>query len=75
MPPPLRVDDGSTAQHRDPLAGAVEAAAEGVDEGGLADARHPGDTDPARAAGVREQPDQQVLGQHPVVGPGRLDQR
>jgi len=62
-------------QHRDPVALVDELAAEGVDEGGLADAGDAGDADPPGRPGVRQQPGQHVLGEDPVVGPARLDQR
>jgi hypothetical protein len=62
-------------QHRDPVALVDELAAEGVDEGGLADAGDSGDADPDGRGGVRQQPGEHVLGEDPVVGPTRLDQR
>ena len=52
-----------------------EPAAEGVDEGGLADAGDSGDADPLGRAGVRQQPGEHVLGEDPVVRAARLDQR
>ncbi len=61
-------------EHRDPVAEAGEHGAERLDEGGLAHPRHPGDADPHRVARVRQQLDQQPLGERPVVGPGGLHQ-
>jgi hypothetical protein len=48
---------------------------ERVDQSRLADARDPGDTDPQRPAGVRQQTQQQLLGVTTVIGTGGLDQR
>jgi hypothetical protein len=62
-------------QHRDPVPVVDELAAEGVDEGGLADAGDAGDADPLGRPRVRQQPGQHVLGEDPVVRAARLDQR
>jgi hypothetical protein len=62
-------------QHRDPVPVVDELAAEGVDEGGLADAGDAGDADPLGRSRVRQQPGQHVLGEDPVIGAARLDQR
>src|SRR5690606_17066866 len=49
-------------------------AAQRVDERGLAHPGHPGDAHPVRVPAVRQQPDQQLLGQFRVVGAARLHQ-
>ena len=68
--PPVRVDDGSTASTRDPVPRAGEPGAQLLDERRLPDPGHPADADPVRAARVRQQLHQQLLGRLAVVGPG-----
>jgi hypothetical protein len=63
------------SQHGDAVPPVDQPAAEGVDEGRLAHAGNAGDADPPGPVGVRQQPVQHMLGQHPVIGAARLHQR
>ena len=75
MDPPLRELVGIDREHRDPVAPLGQVHAELIDEGALADPRHPGDADASRPAGVREQLLEDPLGPPSMLQVGALDQR
>ena len=65
---------GVDRQHADPVAGAGQPGAQGVDERRLARTGHAADTHPVGSPGMRQQRREQLLGETAVVGPGRLHQ-
>ena len=73
--PPPRFEAGSTASTamRVPAREAVEA--EALDKGRFAGAGRPGNAEPGRRAGLRQQRLDQPLGLGAMVGAGRFDQR
>ena len=72
---PTTLDDGSTASTATRWPLLDQEQAQRLDEGALADARHAGDAEAERAAGVRQQRVQQLVGARAVVGARRLEQR
>ena len=80
--PRLVGEQGSTApfarridgEHGNPVFGADDVQAEGLDESGFAYSRSSRDADSDHLPTVWEQMRQQLLGPFPVIGPGRFDQ-
>ena len=75
MLPPVRVDDGSTASTATRLPLAVRSLPRASTNVDLPGPGHAGDADAVGAAGLRQQPGQQLLGRLLVVAPRRLDER
>ena len=73
--PPLRVEDGSTASTATRCPAEVRFAAELIDEGRFADARHAGEADARGRPGFADQLRDQRARLAPMVGAHRFDER